>query len=328
MSRRSARISSKADGNPLPQESLVGTRHETEASNPPIGSRGRGHPQKYAKQSVEEEIPAAKAGYELEHAHVHQPEPEGTLLLTLLTPLTPSLLTFDTLTADAPTPSLGQTPLLAANTSSGNSDNSSSGRCQGGLPDLSPHPEIEATDTLLPAGPPASSGRRYGTRATNDPHPALTAGLGKRTRVEISAGANQKRAERQAMVDQQRAAIENERREMEKKIRALADFEQSLHDLDERNDALFKAAQHPGLINGAEGEDQEGQDINMEDSPDTHQIEADGDVTENTRRDNMGAQAGQREGQREAFAAVGDGQGVRAGEKRKLAPNPACAKVC
>jgi len=104
-----------------------------------------------------------------------------------LTSLSP---TFDTLTADAPTPSLGQTPLLAANTGGGNSNNSSS--CQGGLPDLSPHPKLEATEMSLPAVPLASSGQRYGTWATNDPHPAFTAGLGKRTRVEISAGADQK----------------------------------------------------------------------------------------------------------------------------------------
>jgi len=125
------------------------------------------------------------------------------------------------------------------------------------------------------------------------------------------------------VVDQQQAVIENERREMEKKIRALADLEQGLHNLGERNNALFNAAQHPGLINSAEVEDQEGQDINMDDSPDTHQIEADGDVTENTHCGNMGAQAGQGE----AFAAVGDSQGARAGEKWKLAPNPARAKV-
>jgi len=102
-------------------------------------------------------------------------------------------------------------------------------------------------------------------------------------------------------VDQQQAIIEKEKQEMEREIHALADFEQNLHGLDAHNGILFGAVQHPGFINGAE-EDQEGQDTNMEDSLDIHQMKAD----ENTCCDNTGAWVDQGE----AFAAVGDSQGV------------------
>jgi len=308
MSRQSAHISSKADGTSLPPKSLVGIPCEN-ASTDPVGQHDHGHPQKNTKQSVGKVTSSAKAGHEPEHTpepHTHQPEPEDTLLLTLLTPLTP---TSNTPTADAtdghaPTPSLRQTPLLAA---SGSNDH------QDGPPGILPCPELEAADISLPAGPLTSSGRCYGTQATNDPHPALTAGLGKCTMVEISAEARQKRAERQAVVDQQRPIIEKEKEEMERKIRALADFEQNLCDLDAHNDVLF----------GAEEEDKEGQDTNMEDSLDIHQMEADGNAAENTRCDNTGAWVDQGE----ASAAVGDGQGVQAGTKRKVAPNAARTKV-
>ena len=41
----------------------------------------------------------------------------------------------------------------------------------------------------------------YGTRPTNDPHPAKTADIEKRTQEEVQADANVKRATKQARFD-------------------------------------------------------------------------------------------------------------------------------
>jgi hypothetical protein len=59
-----------------------------------------------------------------------------------------------------------------------------------------------AAVTTAPA-PPAITGQcRYETQLTNDPHPANSAGLRKHLIDEIAAAAGQKRAERQAILDQ------------------------------------------------------------------------------------------------------------------------------
>jgi len=60
---------------------------------------------------------------------------------------------------------------------------------------------------------------------------------------EITATADEKRAERQAILENKRDAIEQEKRAMEDKIRALVLLEQELKGVDNDNDEYFRQLQ-------------------------------------------------------------------------------------
>ena len=79
-----------------------------------------------------------------------------------------------------------------------------------------PQESLEMVATL--PSPAVISQWRYGTRLTNDPHPAYSAGLGKRTMDEIATIADQKRAERQALLKKKQEDIERMKCAMDSKI--------------------------------------------------------------------------------------------------------------
>ncbi|KAH9930566.1 hypothetical protein B0H21DRAFT_826106 [Amylocystis lapponica] len=83
-----------------------------------------------------------------------------------------------------------------------------------------------SSDVSLPSTSPAH--RAYETRVTNDPHPAVTAGFGKRQMVEITADAERKREEKEAQLAQKRAELEVQRAEYDRKIQELAEYEKEM----------------------------------------------------------------------------------------------------
>ncbi|KAH9941017.1 hypothetical protein B0H21DRAFT_824597 [Amylocystis lapponica] len=76
----------------------------------------------------------------------------------------------------------------------------------------------------LPTSAPVSA-RRAGLRMSNDPHPGVSAGVDQRTQEVISAQAEKKRVEKEALVAKKIAELEVQKREWQKKIDALAQFE-------------------------------------------------------------------------------------------------------
>ncbi|KAH9943732.1 hypothetical protein B0H21DRAFT_823605 [Amylocystis lapponica] len=83
-----------------------------------------------------------------------------------------------------------------------------------------------SSDVSLPSTSPAH--RAYETRVTNDPHPAVTAGVGKCRMVEITADAERKREEKEAQLAQKRAELEVQRAEYDRKIQELAEYEKEM----------------------------------------------------------------------------------------------------
>ncbi|KAH9935841.1 hypothetical protein B0H21DRAFT_711529 [Amylocystis lapponica] len=74
--------------------------------------------------------------------------------------------------------------------------------------------------------------RRYATRATNDPHPAITAGLGKRTQEEISVDATRKREEKELLIMEKKAQLQAQADETQRAIEELAKYERELASMD------------------------------------------------------------------------------------------------
>ncbi|KZT64212.1 hypothetical protein DAEQUDRAFT_769913 [Daedalea quercina L-15889] len=69
---------------------------------------------------------------------------------------------------------------------------------------------------------------QYGTRRTNELHPARIAGVAPRPKADIMKEAAQKRADREAAVQKRLEDVAEERRKMEDALRSLAAFEEDL----------------------------------------------------------------------------------------------------
>ncbi|KAF7791553.1 hypothetical protein EIP86_002569 [Pleurotus ostreatoroseus] len=95
-------------------------------------------------------------------------------------------------------------------------------------PDGSPSPLPSTSTRPLSQDMPPANNRHYNTRPTNEAHPARRFGLEKRTQEEISYEASRKRTEREDAIAQKRAEVAAERAMMERKLRELAEFENSL----------------------------------------------------------------------------------------------------
>ncbi len=79
-------------------------------------------------------------------------------------------------------------------------------------------PNAPTSDDELRAPPVDVPPRVYGTRRTNDPHPARTAGIEKRTQVEVQKDAAVKKAEKKAKSD---AKQQSQREESERETRGM-----------------------------------------------------------------------------------------------------------
>ncbi|KAH9839787.1 uncharacterized protein C8Q71DRAFT_721618 [Rhodofomes roseus] len=83
--------------------------------------------------------------------------------------------------------------------------------------------------TILAASEPDEPpSRRYSTRPSNNPHPALAAGLAKRSQADIRKEAQRKRDEKEAEWKRKEAAGEKRQLELEQKLQKLAALEQEL----------------------------------------------------------------------------------------------------
>ncbi|TFY59761.1 hypothetical protein EVJ58_g5571 [Rhodofomes roseus] len=70
--------------------------------------------------------------------------------------------------------------------------------------------------------------RRYATRATNDPHPARSVGLGKKSQGEIRKEAQRKRDEKDAEYSRKEADLKQRELVMQERVLKLAELERSL----------------------------------------------------------------------------------------------------
>ncbi|KAH9918784.1 uncharacterized protein B0H18DRAFT_957784 [Fomitopsis serialis] len=70
--------------------------------------------------------------------------------------------------------------------------------------------------------------RRYATRRTNNPHPALSAGLSKRTGAEVREEVQKKRDERELDLQRREAELEQRELEVERKSQSFASVERKL----------------------------------------------------------------------------------------------------
>ncbi|KDQ48916.1 hypothetical protein JAAARDRAFT_201325, partial [Jaapia argillacea MUCL 33604] len=81
-------------------------------------------------------------------------------------------------------------------------------------------------DSSAPIPPPSiAPPQPYSTRPSNNPHPRTTAGIKKRRMADISAEAERKRQEKDKLAERRKLEIEERRKEVEAKMRALAELE-------------------------------------------------------------------------------------------------------
>ncbi|KAK7676625.1 hypothetical protein QCA50_020439 [Cerrena zonata] len=80
-------------------------------------------------------------------------------------------------------------------------------------------------DDETPPSPP------YRIRPSNDPHPAVTAGIAPRTRADISLVAEQKRRERQDKIDTKKRLVEEQKRILDQGLLELAKYEQDIDEV-------------------------------------------------------------------------------------------------